>query len=431
MACFDYCNSADICYIKRILVRKMTLTIDTLIQQGLQNLRTTPGADVQERMRRVYRTISQQAQPIVSEPVIVHWVGGQPLVWFPLGCHKFETVGGCGPCDGYGKYHGYMTPEGKARELPAAIRRGLHELRLFGESQIQTGRTECAFNIGAADTFRDCAFPSEQRRQLYQEVAQLITEFQERGLHASFLFETRLEQITERKLQELRDAVPQAIPISIGVGIEAADAFIRETLINKCYGSQAVQLLQQKVALAKRYAVDIEGHSLLGTPGLTELDALASAVETTLAIHDAGSTQVILMTANLKTGDSLATRLSHRGLYTLPSIHATVEALRYCTEQRQGIRILPFGFAAAVPTLQYAQGCDACTSRIKEGLDTYARICNIQGPAHATTYLREHYDTTFSCTCKNAWVDGLRRDAGSRLQERIDSFVATACRVIA
>lgn len=405
----------------------MEMTLDTALDRAFLSLATVSEMrdnDVISDIRRVYRAIAERAHPVSPQPWGYHDVAGQPLVWIALGCPWFTHAGGCGPCDGYGEYTGYR---GRRREtvLEHAIRESLLFCEGYATQQLREGAERCTVNIGSATTLSEYSFPQTHLTMLLEGVNRILLPFIENGRTATYVFETRLPDLRQKRFEYLRNHLDPRIRIEIGIGFEAVNPFVQNVLVNKGYGDNALKKMKKVIDEAAKYNIGIEGHTLLGIPGLTELEAIASAIETTAALLGAGVCRGILMTTNIKQGVSLGTQLYHRGLFSSPSLHATVETMRLLIE-RGCTNFLAFGFAASDPTEVYARGCDSCTEKIRKAIDIHGRTC-LTDPEEATRYFQANYATDFNCsTCKPVWAQRIMKEAEELcLRERLPTYITT------
>lgn len=397
------------------------MKLHDLITKASESLANAPGSSEYGEMRQIIKSNRQGAIPIAPKTWDGHPVADHILGWIFTGCPWYERGGGCAVCDGYGKNADLDRESPNYQEtLYKTIDDALEVIRQDAEAKLASGKREYKINLGSAATLNDKSMPSDARQRLFEGVNEILMPYINRELKATYLFETRLPDITEEKLQEIRRYIDPRIKVTIGVGYEASNEFVRETMLNKGYGKNPAEKLRKAVEMAKKYNITIEGHALLGIPGLTELESIASAVETTKELLESGVERAIIMTTNVKNAPCLASNLYREGRWQPVSMHATAETIRLLNEQGYS-NFLVFGFAASDPTEAYAQGCEKCTSKLGEVFRTYSGLCTAEGPEAAAEYFRT---ADVSCECKTEWLAKIIQEAQMpALKDRMPEYV--------
>ncbi|MEK7389106.1 MAG: hypothetical protein AAB036_05365 [Elusimicrobiota bacterium] len=383
-------------------------------------------AALRARMRRLLMSVP--SAPQFPKRWGFHFTGINMLAWIATGCPWFDEAGGCAVCDGYGKHPDFDPPTGTL--LDETIEEALAFIEDDSLKALREGRNIYAVNLGSAMTLHERSLPRISRLKLFRGAGKILQPFIARGAHATYRFESRLSDINAQSLQELRECIAPNIRVEIGVGIEAVNDFVRETLLNKGYPIDALGTLRQTVDLAARYNVGLEAHIVLGSPFLTELESLVSAVESVEAVLGAGVCGTVLMTTNIKSASYLGNVLYRMGRFSPVSIHATIEALNRLYASGS-LKAFPMGFEASDPILRRAQGCPQCTERLSASLRTLADLYSEWGPAKGAEFFRTQ---DWSCACREQWLGTLQapalplierfRGEFSGLEKKLGDFIA-------
>jgi radical SAM enzyme (TIGR01210 family) len=394
--------------------------IDSAIESINAKLDPEVVNEYRSRMRKVIKATKDNVGT-KTKGFDYHNVGGNILGWISVGCPWFDMGGGCSVCDGYGKDEALDQFNPCYEEnLNRVIDEALDFFRKDAKEKFKSGADKYTVNLGSATTLHDKSLPKSARARLFAGVNEILMPFVEAGKEAYYLFETRIPDITDEKLAEMREYIDGRIRVDIGVGIESASDFVREAVLNKGYGPNAIGQLKKAVEKTKEYNATIEAHSLLGIPGLTELESIANAVETAKAAIDAGVHQVILMTTNIKEGNYFGGRAYRDGDFELPSLHATAEVMRQLNSQGY-YNALPLGFVCSDPTEKFAEGCGSCDEKLRTSFDTYARVSNQRGAEAAAKYLKT---ADMDCECEEQWMEGIKNDhTQPNLSERFPEFL--------
>lgn len=370
-----------------------------------------------EWFRRISKSVSRKSNLIRNKSWTFKSIGNCSYVWILTGCPWFELAGGCSVCDGYGKSEKLMRSGSNWRDnlqgsIDSALARVREEARLIPKSK------RYVLSFGSAMTLNNASIPYFLRESLFKELNKIMFPFVKGGGGATYLLETRLTDITENGLKQIREHLHRDIAVEIGIGYEASSDLVREVLVNKGYSKNASDKMREAIELSKKYGIKIEGHVLLGIPGLTELESIASAIRTSEELFDMGVERVILATTNIKENACVASLLRKHGLFTPPSIHSTVEVIRNLNSKGY-YGILPVGFDTFMPASEFAQGCEKCTSRIRGFLREYVLICLRDDPKNAAEFFRS---ADLDCECKARWIKRILAKE-KPLLERLPSFI--------
>ncbi len=301
------------------------------------------------------------------------------------GCYHELGRGGCTMCD-----YGWGGGKKKIEELDRQIEEVLNFL-----DERNKGYNEAAYNINALGSFfDDREIPPELREKIYNRIAKAKSHYKE----VRFITESRLEFITEDELKKMRKIMGNDANIEIGYGVESTDRFIREVCVHKKYPSN----FEEKLALMKKYGVEIWTHIILKPPFLTEKEAIEDAIKSINETLDKDwAEQVVLMSMNIKSS-SLVGLLEEEGRYKLPSIWSVVEVLKRLGPEKC-FKLLVHGFVTATGEEKIVEGCEICDKPIrgrllkkwekfKEEYEDLIRVAN-----------------SIECPCKKDWQEEISK----------------------
>ncbi len=246
-------------------------------------------------------------------------------------------------------------------------------------------------------TFDDWEFSPLVRKKMF-ELANKC------GYLEYFGTESRPEDITPEKLEEAKSILGD-IKLSIGIGFESSNFFIRECCVNK--GLKKGDFLTS-VNLLKKYNIDQEIHVILKPPFLTEKEAIEDSIKTIKYVINELKVYVIFIPVNMRIGGTLTKWLNEKGLYNIPMLWSVLEVIMALSEKELEKFIIP-AFESSYTLQQVSENCDKCTRRIRELILNFQYTKNkkfIEGAMN------------IKCGCKDIWKERLKEKA-LPLRERI------------
>jgi radical SAM enzyme (TIGR01210 family) len=205
--------------------------------------------------------------------------------------------------------------------------------------------------------------------------------------------ETRPEFITPRRLDAMVDAFTPTSrtatgyhPISISLGLESSNDFVRQYCINK--GTRLTDYLEA-FDILRRHRIHYDCYVLLGKLFVTAKEDVEDCVETIKFAVDNGADCVFVMVTNM-VSYSLTSYLYGRGRYVLPSLWRAVELLERLPDQyRRAVQVKGVSHAPTPPR-NYARTCDSCTEYVKGCLNFWNQTGEF-----------EHIRSITECTCRD------------------------------
>lgn len=211
--------------------------------------------------------------------------------------------------------------------------------------------------------------------------------------------------VDRERVLPLRDEL--GCPLSIGIGLEAYDSFIRITLLNK--GLTDKLFLMAATSLT-RDSIGFYTYILLGKPFLSTHEDIEDALKAITFSFDAGASMCVVELVNIQPY-TLTYELFKRDLYTPPSLWSAIELLnRLPLRFRSRVSI-----KGCVPDIEpmpiaLAKGCTTCTPILLSSLSTW----NLERDMSI-------FDTIpYSCSCRQDWLAKMEYNSMVPIKDRLD-----------
>jgi radical SAM enzyme (TIGR01210 family) len=148
--------------------------------------------------------------------------------------------------------------------------------------------------------------------------------------------------------------------ISIGIGLESSDDFIRNVCLNKGLSEKT---FSSAVDSLKSENISFYNYVLLGKPFIPRSVDIADAVSSIAYAFEQGAFMVVMRVTNIQP-HTLTHWLWERGLFHPPSIWDAVEVLRNLQpEYRKRVSIKGLDKDEIEP-LAFSRGCESCSARL-------------------------------------------------------------------
>lgn len=208
------------------------------------------------------------------------------------GCEHFYNKGrftGCSMCN----YHSYSI-EGSAylrvlREKNPSLYSDVVKKSFINARGIVKEQLGMEF-ISGYSFLSDIEFPEE----LYNKLFLIDPVFHKRPF--IYTFETRLDSITEDKIQMITNKLGKG-RIIVQSGIEVKDEWIRNHWINKKINDQDIV---QSIKILHDNRIKFKGEMIFGIPGFTETNSIHEFVNTVLWMDEIGCDYIAVMPLNRK-----------------------------------------------------------------------------------------------------------------------------------
>jgi len=254
----------------------------------------------------------------------------------------------------------------------------------------------CTYNGGSF--LNDNEFPKAFRAYIYKRVNEKKIK--------RFVIESRVEYITNEKLDEIEVSLPETI-VEIGVGIESSNDIVRNVLINK--NTERNQYIHIGNLIKKRVQIKLLSYVFLKPPFLTEQEAINDAIDSVRFAKEIGSDIISLEAASIQE-HTLLDYLAHSINYKPPWIWSVFEVINQVYDSDRIIRIGGFEFYP-IP-LHYTSNSCQCDEELYHRISMYNQTNNID------------YIKNFTCAsgCYKLWKKELENVNKEELLDRIISF---------
>jgi radical SAM enzyme (TIGR01210 family) len=121
----------------------------------------------------------------------------------------------------------------------------------------------------AGSFYNDSELSAESRNYLFSEVSKLPVD--------SVMIETRVDYIDEDKINESKKHLRDNQRLELAIGLESANDRIRNKVLKKGLSKQGFERFAD---ICKNTGSDLLAYTLIGSPTLTEAEAIEDAVET-------------------------------------------------------------------------------------------------------------------------------------------------------
>ncbi len=314
-------------------------------------------------------------------------------VWFRTGGCRWDRQGGCTMCN-YGRSE---PPQ------PDAMVESVRQALLALEHPVDE------LMVSPSGSLLDPAeVPEEARRRIYALMA----------AHPAsvLLLETRSEWVTPETADELRAIRPPGRGVTVEMGLESVDRWVRRFCINKG-GSPAD--FARAAGLLRERGLGVYANVCLGTAFLSPAEAIDDAVATVRWALDNGADRAVVFPLHIKPY-TLLDVLSRDGGYAAPSLWSLVEVLRRLGPTLAGrVEIAWYRsyYDREGKITRSPDTCPHCRDAVVGLLDDYRARQD-----HGTVDTLSAYP----CTCRDAWAASLAATHGARADR-----VATAYRSLA
>jgi len=251
-------------------------------------------------------------------------------------CTHITNSGGCTMC-GYSNLASFRR-EIRGDSVYDQFKRGYEIIRRIPHHEMVA--------LGTAGSFLD---PSEVPFDIQARIVEVLD-------HADDIhyvnIEARAEYVTRTSLKNLVEVVDDPYRLSVGVGLESSDEWIRELCINKCLPIGAFVKAMQ---LLREYHISPTAYVTLGKPFINDWTNITDALKSITFAIEHGADRVVLLKLGVQS-NSLVEWLYNHKLYKPIENWALVEVLNNLPSQLRGDVLV------ANPRLPKHIGVDECPS---------------------------------------------------------------------
>lgn len=214
------------------------------------------------------------------------------------------------------------------------------------------------------------------------------------------IFETHYTTVTEEVLDKISSRLIDK-DVVIEMGLESADAFVREQCLNKPIDLDS---FAEKTKLIHDYKMSVSANIFLGAPFLSAEEQIIDTLNTIQWSVDNKIDSIVVFPANIRNNTVLA-YLYKRGRYIPISKWAIAELLnRIPDEIHKKIYISWFGDWDDEKILIKPEACDICNSRLDELFTAYL---STKSANKRKTLIREFINNYNMCGCYSKFLSSL------------------------
>ncbi len=307
---------------------------------------------IEEKMNKIINFISSLYSSIITkysffeEEKINSWT----LMLPGSGCEYHKKTGGCTMCGFYKSTDKYA----KGMLFPGFIFKTLFSL---AQRAVESELPREIFIFNGGSFLNDKEIPVSFRHYLYDQVS--------KSNHLDrLIIESRCEYITDSKIAKAVCDL-NGKKLVIGIGLESQDDYIRNIVINK---SLTKTMFQEKVALLKRYGVDVLAYIFLKPSGLSEKEAYKETIETIKYALSIGVREIALSCAFVQEGTKMAEDF-HKGNFRPPYLWTILEIIKEINANNWPVSI--GGFSDEPPPISAPANCLDCSPQIYLAIEKF------------------------------------------------------------
>lgn len=311
-------------------------------------------------------------------------------IWFKTAGCRYFLRGGCSMCN-YG-YSRKVT----ARSMVDSVAMALSKAAVRRQDKLVVSPSGSLLDDGEVP---DEAFDG-------------IMELVRRNPSHVFMCETQANYMTDDVVGKYRQALPER-ELFVVCAIESADPWLRRNVLNK---DLPTLMFTNAIEIVHRHGVRMSTNILLGSPFLTEQEAIDDTVRSISWSLRRGVDECYVFPVHVKVG-TLTHWLWRQGQYHPPSLWSLVEVLgRFPAHDLKRISTAwhkAYYIENADPTRKKRRmpyTCDACYRDVVALLDAYVATRD----RTVITDLQR-----MSCSCKGIWLNELAADAPASLHDRV------------
>lgn len=200
--------------------------------------------------------------------------------------------------------------------------------------------------------------PREIPRDVQVEIARLVAAAGVRRL----VLESLPQFLTEPILRPFVAALGE-VKLEVGIGLQSADALVRETLVNTRISQVS---FERALKVMARFGVDPKTYLMVKPPFLTDGEAVTDIVRSVDYLTGLGVQGMTLCPTRVSR-NTVAWELWQAGEYTPPSLWTVVEAIRR-VHQRLAVRVACVNLRGTDFESVFPDACPECADRVVDAL---------------------------------------------------------------
>ncbi|MEM2790314.1 MAG: hypothetical protein QW075_00550 [Thermofilaceae archaeon] len=275
----------------------------------------------------------------------------------------------------------------------------LHQLSIGLKRAVRVRPTIIA--VTPAGSFFD---PEELPREVAFKIVDAVRKLGSlRVLYIESRPEYGLQAAEDSFLDELLDRL-KPLELSVGIGLESADDFVRNCIIHK---GVSLRIVEKAVKALQERGVHTVLYTLLKPAFLTEREAVEDSISS-VKWAASRADRVVLFPLRVYPY-TLNWLLWRKGEYRTPWLWSLVEVLERLAPWELE-KLIVTGWGTPPPTRLQAYNCSECTSAVKQLLKRW-------NASRDPSYIREAKN--LSCSCVDEWRRELQQKSGC-MREKIE-----------
>lgn len=283
-----------------------------------------------------------------AESIVKRW-----KIMLPgAGCQYYKKTGGCLMCGFYAANKKYTF----GLRWPTPIFRYLYNL---AAAKAAAAEPEELYIYNGGSFFNTKEIPATTADYIFKQV----------GRNPSLrmiMVESRTEYLNKRNIGRALDLL-QSKRLMIGIGLESADTYVRNVLINK---GLSLPAFQRTVKLIRSLGALTKAYVFLKPYGLSEAEAVEDTWQTIKYCSSLGIDEIEVSCAFIQKGTAMHAAYA-LGQYKPPLLWSVIELIR--RSKAEGINIYIGGFSDEPPPIAIPQNdCpDNCSPAIYALIEDY------------------------------------------------------------
>lgn len=306
------------------------------------------------------------------------------------GCSRVEDVGGCTFCGFY-----KATNYGKKISDSEYIKQ-IESVLSNQSSKMKTCKTICIYNDGSLLCEREISF---------SVLLKILSMIQSLDQFQKVVIESKVEDITVKKLEQIRDVVKK--PFEIAVGFESAHPLIRDICVNKSFDTQ---FFEHTIALSRNYNISIIPLIMLKPPFLTEAESIQDALMSLIYLESFHLKRIDFELPTVE-NHTLMKELWDDNLYQPLMLWSLVEILEYRNKLKLKTPLYISPMSYSVNAIAKAKNCEKCTPLLLNELELFNRSNSLDRISKIT------------CHCKQEWRELVNTPVYSSILHRCYTYL--------
>jgi len=285
---------------------------------------------------------------LLNQREVVRWT----LMLPGSGCEYFRTTGGCTMC-------GFGNSTSKYTNGHLFWNKIFEQMYVSAEKQANLSSPKELFVYNGGSFWNDKEIPLKFQNYLCEQVAN------NDSIDRLFI-ENRCEYIQENKIEKYLKIL-DGKRLSIGIGLESQDDYVRNHLIKK---GLSKRLFEEKVKIIKNLGAETSVYLFLKPIGLSEKEAVEEILASINYVVSLGVNEINLSCAFVQNKTKMATEF-YAGNFKPPTLWSILEIIEKITNNNWPVLI--GGFTDEPVPIAIPENCPNCSPIIYKAIEQYRR----------------------------------------------------------